>query len=532
MNAIQSLQLKCIGQTSSSLYESEGGSPTFDTVPFKIDAGHNPHLGTFVLVARQGVENIFHYGRLVEGVEINTRANPLQMQQDTAYGMPRSDIRSSEKSPDLYRVMRIEVLGEAEFKDEQFSSSETQTLPQTGQAVYELPARFISVLLGTPTAKAENERPKPVFEWKNVAAPLCPSALYLGNVESGGDTIPFLLPIEAMARHMAVVGKTGVGKSYAAGVLIEELLKQGVQVIAFDILGDTVKTATDVRGRSLEAGTPEFKVPYYNIGWEEFSSFLVNLTPQQKEIVASAYGEIFDRASSSGAVGTQDFYSEITRVGNDFGQAAVAGRAVTRVRAALQGNSLLTDTEVDITRLFKVPFINIFVGRLGQWQRNLVVGATVRLLQRRRRKGEVPPFVFVLDEAHLFLPGGGTTTPSTSVIREMIRTARHDSIGVVLLSQSPSSMDKQALLTCNTRLVFALDPDDQRVIAGQMGDLPEVVLSRIPHMPRGRAILTSAADIMLHPVVIQIRERETEHTAHTPNLAQEAAEWRRKHQGD
>ena len=110
----------------------------------------------------------------------------------------------------------------------------------------------------------------------------------------------------------------------------------------------------------------------------------------------------------------------------------------------------------------------------------------------------------------------------------MIRTAWHDFISVVLLTQSPSSMDRQVLLTCNTRIVFALDPDDRKVIAGQMGDLPEVVLNCLPRLARGTAVIASAMDLLRHPVLIHVRKRRTRHTAETPNLREEVKKWKEK----
>src|SRR6185437_11816339 len=151
-----------------------------------------------------------------------------------------------------------------------------------------------------------------------------------------------------------------------------------------------------------------------------------------------------------------------------------------------------------------------------QHERNLVVGSAARVLQTLRRQNRIPQFVFVLDEAHLFLPAGGETTPSTSVIRELVRTARHDGIGIVLISQSPASLDKQVLLTCNTRFVFALDREDLRIVGGTMGDLPEALLDRIPKLAKGTAIVSSGADIMRHSMLVSIsRKRRTREGAPT-----------------
>lgn len=105
----------------------------------------------------------------------------------------------------------------------------------------------------------------------------------------------------------------------------------------------------------------------------------------------------------------------------------------------------------------------------------------------------------------------------------MIRTVRHDSVGVVLLCQRP--------FTCDTRMLFALDPEDLRVVAGQIGDLPEETIKRIPRMARGTAVFTSGMDIMRHAVIVKIRERAfTTHIAETPDVREAVEKWRKEHQ--
>ncbi len=514
-----------IGETSSSEYSTEGGAPTFDRIPFRVRAGKRPNLNTFVIALRQDDDRRAHYGRIIAGSELNFRATPGGMQKDDAYGMRRTDIRSSEMSPDLVRVMEIELLGEIGVRDDgSFEVTEPTQLPHTGQPVYELPAKTIPKILNIPEDEQIHDKPSSAL------------GLYLGRVESGGHTIPFFLPNSAIARHIAVLGKTGVGKSYAVGVLMEELYEKQIPILSFDVLGDTEQTAHELCGRHIIAGTDDFKIPYSIIGLEEFMAFIPNLTSDQRELIASAYGIVFDEALDRLEKGeTLNIpFRRLTSLVDEIGQSInskATSNAVKRVEAAFHRSALLTDKPVVWTELLeKLPIVNIYVGHLGQWQRNLVVGAAARILQRLRRRNYIPPFVLIIDEAHLFLPGGGDLPPSTIVLREMIRTARHDSVGVVLLSQSPSSMDRQILLTCNTRILFALDPEDLRVVAGQIGDLPEETIKRIPRMARGTAVFTSGMDIMRHAVIVKIRERtRTSHVAETPDLREGTEKWRKEH---
>lgn len=498
-----------IGTTSSSPYL---GSPTFDEVPFHVNVGRRPALGTYVIVEHDPGQ-VVHYGRIVSGTEDNPRANPSSLQQNQAYQVGQKDPRQGDRSPHVTRVMTAEILGEINLSDDgKMTVKEPNLLAQTGKGVYELPADRIPQLLNTPDSPDKG--------------------FHIGLIESGNRSVDFVLPMEAIARHLAVVGKTGVGKSYATGVLIEELVRHGIPIIAFDVLGDVLNATEDLRGRNFRAGE-DFRVPFSVIGLSEFLGFVPNLTSDQSELVSLAYDVVFDKAFKSldekGEVNIpiEQLLNETERAATEFGQSAVGGRAARKVATAFNRNRLLTTaTEEWLGEFAQKPIINVFVGHLSQQQRNLIVGATARMLQALRKRRRVPPFVFVLDEAHFFLPAGGETTPSTHVIREMIRTARHDAIGITLITQSPASMDKQVLLTCNTRLVFALDPDDLKLVSGTLGDVSEKMMSRIPKLGKGTAIVSSGMDIIRHPALVRIRTRRTREGAPTPNLAEEVKQWR------
>jgi uncharacterized protein len=119
--------------------------------------------------------------------------------------------------------------------------------------------------------------------------------------------------------------------------------------------------------------------------------------------------------------------------------------------------------------------INIDCGDLDQGQVQLVVAATLRELQRLRVNNDVPPYVAVLDEAHLLVPEG-EDSPCKQVIRENVRIGRHYGICMMLITQSPVDIDKKTIRQCNTRFIFALEPDQLDSIRGVKADATEDML--------------------------------------------------------
>jgi hypothetical protein len=497
-----------IGTTSSSPYS---GSPTFDEVPFHI-AGTTPAIGTLVVV-ESGSDDYAFYGRVIGGEEQNPRAEPYLLQQNQAYQVGTREPRPGDSAPHVTRIGKAQIMGEIHFAEGNGDVRDAEELPQTGRGVYVLGANVLPILFDLPVAPDDG--------------------LDLGTFTSGGQTTTVRLRVDALARHLTFVGKPGVGKSHAGGVLVEECNRLGIPVVSFDVLGDLTRATEELGGRNYRAGTADFRIPYSVIGLAEFLAFIPNLTRDQQEIVAAAYDRVHGDAirdlEDQGAIDIplSQLLNEIAAIGAATGQQPVASRAQTRVSAFFSRSVLLTSVTQDwLDQIQMNPVVNIEVGHLPQRQRNLVVAAAARMLQVMRRRNKIPPFELILDEAHLFLPSGGDHTPSVPVIRELVQTARHDAIGIALLTQSPSSMDRQSFLICNTRLVFALDPEDMHLVAGHLSDLPEAAVERIPRMRRGRCILSSAMDLVRYSVQLDVRQRRTSAGAPTPNLAKEAAKWR------
>lgn len=88
-----------------------------------------------------------------------------------------------------------------------------QNLPISGSLVYEASHAEITRALGL-SANAEYD-------------------LYIGDTTSGTPT-KVVLKRESIQRHMFICGTTGSGKSYAMGVVAEELMTDGLPVIFLD----------------------------------------------------------------------------------------------------------------------------------------------------------------------------------------------------------------------------------------------------------------------------------------------------------
>lgn len=534
MNNPSDFQGDYIGRTASD----DDESPDFEEVPVWIDPRRensepgsvfddespDPHLNSFAVIER-GNEDLLQYGRISSGYEYSSRADPGIQQRDKSMGYDPRPIRESELDEDVYRLVRIELLGEVVFEshedfdeedpDKQWMVRRPTVLPQVGQKVHELGAEELGQLLEVPDEE---------------------EGLEIGEIESGGDEVDFRLDSQFISRHMAILGRTGVGKTHTAHVLIEEMIregedKRGVPVVTFDAEDDVRNMAEDVGGVTLEPESATMPVPFQLIGWSEFNGFLGSMaSDMQRQVISRAYyrlhNEALENLEQDGelGVGASEFKQYIIDAAEAF-KYNYGGQAVGRATAVLTGSDVLAEGMSDWAELMSEnPIINIDISGLGDSNRSVVISAVARLLRILRTEEHIPPFVLAIDEAHEFVPSG-RSSESTAVVRNLVKTARHIGIGVMLMTQSPSELDSRTLRTCNTYVTLALSEPEVKEIEGLLSDLSDRSLAQIPNMERGRAFIGAARDIMTHTVPVNIRQRRTEEGAPTPNLMDDSVAW-------
>lgn len=492
----------------------EGVGPGYDRVPFVVEAGQNVQLYE-LLTVRDSRHT--YYGRVIAGEERSEDATAERLRREKAMfydSGPRADDDFM-----LVRIQQLEILGKIVSTDE--------------GVVEVVEPDFL------PEVKAEVLRPNDSLLVELAGLPR--EGYLLGKVLVGRE-LEFRLDRRAPSRHIGVFGRPGAGKSYFGGTLVEEFVDRQIPVVSFDVNGEMREAVEELGGINLTPGQ-DFRVPLRFLDSHEFLLVAPHMTRQQEEIALDAFVDLRDDPASSDTFEIADLIQNIARVASDLGQGAVGGRAaqkVTRLRidpivGDQQRNGRDANVPVrspdDWERVFsEQPIINIFLGHLSGRRRETVVAAVCRLLQRLRRKDQIPPFILMLDEAHFFVPSGSRST-STDVVRDFIRVGRHGPMGTVLISQSPSGIDRQILLLLNTIFAFALTGEDIRAISDFLGDAPSELVDRIARMRPGTAVVGSAKDTLRHALLVRVRPRRTTHTAQTVDLGEAAAEWRSKHGG-
>lgn len=160
----------------------------------------------------------------------------------------------------------------------------------------------------------------------------------------------------------------------------------------------------------------------------------------------------------------------------------------------------------------------------------VVAGVFARLLydvQFWMQPEKRTPFVFVCDEAHLYLPvredADAVEKQALYSFERIAKEGRKYGVSLLVVSQRPSDVSRTILSQCNNFLILRLTNDqDQNVVRRLMPDSLAGVLDGLPLLDTGEALLLG--DAILLPARIKLKFPEIEPLSQTRNFWQEWGE--------
>ena len=160
----------------------------------------------------------------------------------------------------------------------------------------------------------------------------------------------------------------------------------------------------------------------------------------------------------------------------------------------------------------------------------VVTGVFARLLydvQFWMQPEKRTPFVFVCDEAHLYLPvredADAVEKQALYSFERIAKEGRKYGVSLLVVSQRPSDVSRTILSQCNNFLILRLTNDqDQNVVRRLMPDSLGGVLDGLPLLDTGEALLLG--DAILLPARIKLKFPSIEPLSQTRNFWQEWGE--------
>ncbi len=337
--------------------------------------------------------------------------------------------------------------------------------------------------------------------------------------------IPIYLDINTLVqKHLSVLAKTGAGKSYLTGVILEEFLKNDVTCVVIDPHGEysSLKIPAKRTKQHAEFGvTPrgyasKIKVfsPDTTLNKAKPLKFtLASMTPREllnlMNLDARQY--LIPLRKAMDLLKTSKQYFTI--------------RDVIRILESEENNSLVPlisqleylaemgifdrrGTKItEIVEKGKLSIINLR-GVPPDIQELVVQRLSMALFELRKR-GKIPPLMLVIEEAHNYAPQQGMSS-STKILRTIASEGRKFGLGLSIISQRPAKVDKNILSQCNTQIILRVtNPNDLRAIGNSVEGLTKGSLEEIQRLPVGVALVTGGKIPM--PLFVEIRPRETKH---------------------
>ena len=349
------------------------------------------------------------------------------------------------------------------------------------------------VLPGTEIKLADAEILKEIFKVTN---PLKLGALVnQSDVEVNVEANPIL------SRHLAILAMTGAGKSNTVAVLIDQLLGYSVPVFIFDMHGE-YKDAEFPNG-NVNVIKPKIN-PQYMTFYE--IKKLVNI-PSNGYIQERHFRRAFKKAKemlSDGVAHTNNFLQIIYDILEADSQVEGSDKQIVDVMNKIDDSmdrysNLFDQYTGNILTSIKKAHANVLdLSQVDESVASVLVSHILRnSLQRSKNaahsgnKKELldNSIFFILEEAHILAPNK-RDSDSKRWIQRVAREGRKFGLGLCLVSQSPKTVDHDALSQMNNIIILRLvEPEDQRHVQSASESLSQDLINQLPSLNVGEAIV-------------------------------------------
>lgn len=362
------------------------------------------------------------------------------------------------------------------------------------------------------------------------------------------DAVPVTLDVkELVSTHMAILAGTGSGKSYTAGVLIEELLSpyNRAAVLIFDPHGE-YDTLADLRGHSAFQGddgyTPKVQIlrpddihiRFSSLDYYDILTLLPEMSDRQQSILNKAFGILKRHRRGDYRWNVQDLVAAVYEA--DSSQDDEGNEKIGSSAPAI---------EWKLERLARSPYFHAFehlapkdlfepgqvtilqMNEVSQEEQQVICAAVLRQANQARMNTEkkrielddenyLPYPVFILvEEAHRFAPAHEPSR-CKMIVRTILSEGRKFGLGMGLITQRPGKLDSDVLSQCMSQFLMRIvNPADQDSLKYGVEAAGRDLLKELPALTKGQVIIAGAC--VNTPVLCKVRKRLTTHGGETLN---------------
>jgi len=368
------------------------------------------------------------------------------------------------------------------------------------------------------------------------------AGVYLGLLDGQEELTSVYLNVNKLIqKHFCVLAKTGAGKSYTVGVLIEELIEKHIPIIIIDPHGEysSLKNPND-NPVEIEL-MKKYKISprgYGNI--VEYTPY-PHLNPQADRKLTLDFsklrsGEIMSMLPTKLSDGQKGILLEAVKTAKTFGRYTfrdimniiqehdskskwnlLTGLEVLRDSKIFEGRAVYP---MELARKGLVSTINLR-GVEPEIQEIVVTRIVTELFDARKR-GKIPPLLLLIEEVHNFAPERGLgQSISSGIMRTVASEGRKFGLGLCVVSQRPARVDKNVLSQCNSQIILKVtNPNDLRAISQSIEGFSSDLEEDIKQLQPGIALVVG--DVVEQPIFVDIRVKKSKHGGASIDLIKES----------
>ncbi len=371
--------------------------------------------------------------------------------------------------------------------------------------------------------EAEDEFIKKIVKLKGNGA-------YIGKLE--GKNIKVNIDLQkVLTKHLSVLAKSGSGKSYFVGVLLEEIIEKGIPLLIIDPHGEysslkeadyenkekMMKWDIDPKGyfsQIKEYGDQENKQDLIPLKLSEnMSSYeLMKIIPTQLSNTQESM--LFSVIKDLDEINFDNILINLELL-NYPGKWSLMDTIMY-----LKGLNLFSHQPTKPNELIQIGKCSIInLKGISPEVQDIIVYKMMKDLFNARKKDQIPPFFCVIEEAHNFAPEKGFgKSKSTETIRLISSEGRKFGLGLCVVSQRPALIQKTILAQCSTQVILKLtNPNDLRAASNSIEGISSETVDEIQNLSIGTALVCGIVD---KPLIVNVRPRKSKHGGEAINILQ------------
>lgn len=348
-------------------------------------------------------------------------------------------------------------------------------------------------LPGTEIRLADAEILKEIFKVKN--------PIKLGTLVNQSDVDVNVDANPILSRHLAILAMTGAGKSNAVSVLIDQLLSYNVPVFVFDMHGE-------YRDADFPNGDVNVIKPKINPKYMAFYEIkkLVNISSNafvQERFFRKAFKEA-KKQLEDGVASENNFLQLIYNILEIWSLEEGSDKKIIDVMNKIDDSmdrysNLFDQNAGNILTSIKKAHVNVLdLSQVDESVASVLVSHILRNSLKRSKNaannGDKKELLdksvfYILEEAHILAPNR-RDSDSKRWIQRVAREGRKFGLGLCLVSQSPKTVDHDALSQMNNMIILRLvEPEDQRHVQSASESLSQDLINQLPSLNVGEAIV-------------------------------------------